>query len=226
MKIAVISDIHQTVFWKNIINQINDFDKIIFLGDEFDCWDNQWPLQIKNAQEIVEFKKSCPEKIDLCWSNHATSYFLDERCSGYQSEYAAEIKNFFNNNKDLYNPVYIYDNWIFSHAGVSAKWMKYCRISELREINQLFREKPNVFKWMGPEGSGNNAAEGPLWIRPEALINNYVHNFNQIAGHTEDIKPRIIKKHWRIFVFCDTHEHNYLTVMETKKNEVNFIYWE
>jgi len=223
MKVAVICDIHQTIFWRIIIDQKDSYDKIIFLGDEFDSWNNEWPLQMDNAQAIVEFKKDNLDKIDLCWSNHAISYFLDEKCSGYQNIYASNIKEFFKKNKELYNAVYVYDNWIFSHAGVSAKWMKSCGLSNVSEINQLFREKPNFFKWVGPDGYGNNANEGPFWIRPDALIKNSVINFNQVAGHTENLLPQIRKKNKQLFVFCDTPDHNYLTVLDTRTNDIEFI---
>jgi len=223
MKIAVISDIHQTIFWRKIIEQKDAFDKIIFLGDEFDCWKNKWPFQINNAQSIISFKKNSPDKVDLCWSNHAISYFLDERCSGYQREHAADIKEFYNENKDYYNPVYIYNNWIFSHAGVSAKWMKSSGIKELGDINQAFRDNPLLFKWVGPNGYGNNPNEGPFWIRPEALLINGVYGYNQVAGHTENIQPKIVKKHRKNFVFCDTPDHNYLTVLDTNMSEVDFL---
>jgi len=223
MKIAVISDIHQSVYWCNIIKQIDDFDKVIFLGDEFDSWANKWPMQINNAENIIAFRNNFPEKVDLCWSNHAISYFLDERCSGYQSGRASAIYEFYKKHETLYNVIYIYDNWIFSHAGVSEKWMNYCNISELSEINQKFREKPRFFKWIGPDNFGNNAKEGPLWIRPEALLANSVPNFNQAAGHTENIEPRIVKKNNQTFIFCDTYEHNFLTILDTKNDSVDFI---
>ncbi|MCL2810202.1 MAG: metallophosphoesterase [Treponema sp.] len=223
MKIAIISDIHQTIYWRKLIDQVNDFDKIIFLGDEFDYWKNKWPLQMDNAENIIAFKKSNPDKIDLCWSNHATSYYLDEQCSGYQRERAVDIKEFYTKYKDLYNVIYIYDNWIFSHGGISAKWMKYCRINNLSEINLLFKERPNFFRWVGPDGYGNNSNEGPLWIRIEALITNYVQGFNQAVGHTENDQPRIVKKYKQLFVFCDTHDHNYLTVIDTGTNAVEFV---
>jgi len=225
MKIAIISDIHQTIYWRKIIDQVNNFDKIIFLGDEFDCWSNIWPLQINNAENIISFKNNNPDKIDLCWSNHAISYFLNEECSGYQDEHAAEIKNFYNKYKELYNVIYIYDKWIFSHGGVSIKWMKHCGIKDLNEINPLFNERPKFFRWVGPDSYGNNPNEGPLWIRPEALLNNYVQGYNQVAGHTENIRPRIVKKDRQLFVFCDTPHHNYITVLDTKNNSVNFINW-
>jgi len=223
MKIAIICDIHQSIFWRKIINQKEKIDKIIFLGDEFDCWDNIWPMQMENALDIISFKIDNPEKVDLCWSNHAISYFLDERCSGYQFEHAFDIKEFYKLNKTLFNVIYIYDNWIFSHGGISAKWMKCCGLNDINEINQLFIEKPNFFRWIGPDGYGNNANEGPLWIRPEALINNSVTEYNQVVGHSENVQPKIIRKYKQIFVFCDTPDHNYLTVLDTKTNLVEFI---
>ncbi|MCL2722400.1 MAG: hypothetical protein FWD47_13805, partial [Treponema sp.] len=132
-------------------------------------------------------------------------------------------KEFYNKYKNLYNPVYIYDKWIFSHGGVSAKWMKCCGLNDISEINQLFKEKPHYFKWVGPDSYGNNPNEGPLWIRPDALLNNYVPDYNQAAGHTENVQPRIVKKYKQFFVFCDTTEHNYLTVIDTKINFTEFI---
>jgi len=223
MRIAILSDIHQSVHWRHIIEQKADFDKIIFLGDEFDAWKNKWPLQMDNAENIIAFKKENPEKVDLCWSNHAVSYFLDERCSGYQAEHAMDIVNFYQKNMDLYNVVYEYDHWIFSHGGVSGKWLQRCELSDVNEINQLWRENPYYFRWVGPDGFGNNPDEGPLWIRPTALINNCVPGYNQVTGHTENIQPRIVRKYRLIFVFCDTFAHNYLTVLDTEKNDVDFI---
>ena len=223
MKIAVISDIHQSVFWRGIIDKKDDFEKIVFLGDEFDCYENEWPFQMINAENIISFKKSCPEKVDLCWSNHAVSYFLDERCSGFQRGHAAEIKEFYIKNKDLFNVIYIYDNWIFSHGGISAGWMKCSRINKLSEINQFFREKPGLFKWVGPDNYGNNPNEGPLWIRPESLIANHVPDFNQITGHTENNEPKVVKSNNQFLVFSDTYKHDFLTILETRDNSVEFV---
>ena len=223
MKIAVISDIHQSIYWRYILKQIDNYDKIVFLGDEFDTWTNKWPLQMDNAENIITFKKDNPEKVDLCWSNHAISYFLHERCSGYQAEHAIDITEFYNRNKALYNVVYAYDNWLFSHGGISEQWMRCCGIKSVHEINQMFRERPAFFRWVGPDGFGNNPNEGPLWIRPSALIRNKAPGYHQVAGHTENEQPQIVKKFNLIFVFCDTHAHNYLTVVDTQDNFVEFI---
>lgn len=223
MKIAIISDIHQSLHWRKIIDQKDDFDKIVFLGDEFDCWANTWPLQMHNAENIVAFKNENPGKVDLCWSNHAISYYLHEQCSGYQFEHVFEIFNFYQRYKELYSIVHVYDRWIISHAGVSEKWMQCCGIKGIHEINPLFNERPDFFRWVGPDGFGDNANEGPLWIRPSSLINNCVEGYNQAVGHTENEQPRTVKKNGRTFVFCDTHEHNYLTVLDTEGDFAEFF---
>ena len=223
MKIAIIPDIHGTTHWRHAKKNIDNYDKIIFLGDYFDNWIPKWPEQMDNARNIITFKKDFPEKIDLCWANHDTSYYLNEKCSGYQFDHAKDIIEFFNKQKDLLNVVYIYDNWIFSHAGVSAQWMSCAGIKSPKEINRLFKERPNFFKWVGPNGYGDNPNEGPLWIRPDSLTNNAVKNYNQAVGHTElQDGPKIIIKNDIKFVFTDTGEHNNLTVVDTKTNKVEF----
>ena len=178
---------------------------------------------MNNAKKIINFKKDNMDKVDLCWSNHAISYYLVERCSGYQGEHAIDIKEFYEKNRSLYNAVYIYDNWIFSHAGVSAKWMKKFMLKTVDEINPYFLESPLSFLWVGPDNFGNNAEEGPLWIRPEALLNNTVLGFNQVSGHTENVQPRIVRKTKQIYVFCDTHDHSYLTIVDTETSSVEFV---
>ena len=223
MKIAIITDVHGTAYWRHAQKIIDDYDKIIFLGDYFDNWIPQWPEQMDNACNIIAFKKQFPKKIDLCWANHDTSYYLDERCSGFQQEHAKDIKTFFNRHKELFNVVYIYDKWIFSHAGISAKWMSGAGIKTPEEINALFKEKPDFFRWVGPNGYGDNPNEGPLWIRPNSLMNNAVKNYDQAVGHSElQDGPKVIIKNAQKFVFTDTREHNHFTFIDTKTNDVDF----
>jgi hypothetical protein len=220
MIIAVIPDQHQRSYWKKIIPRINEFDKIIFLGDYFDDWKNKWPHQMFNFENIVEYKKKFPDKIDLLWGNHETSYFLDECCSGYQSEYAICIEKKLKLNEGLLEVISVYDNWIFAHGGVSAAWMKRACIENVSEINKLFKEKPDYFRWVGPCPYGDNFNEGPLWIRPQALKKNAVKNYHFCVGHTEFPTPKTLNYGEQLFVFCDTKYHNYVTIIDTKTNKV------
>jgi len=222
MKLAIISDIHQSTHWKKIIPRANEFDKIIFLGDYFDCFKNKWPHQMNNFLDIIKFKKNNIEKVDLLWGNHETSYLLDERCSGYQHDHCFDIEEILKKNKDQFEIVSIYDNWIFAHGGISEIWMKCAGIKDINEINQLFKEKPNYFRHVGPDAYGDNPNEGPLWIRPFSLLINAIPEYNQCVGHTEHKEPMIKQTQSSIIVFSDTREHNYLTIIDTEHKGIKF----
>jgi phosphotransferase system HPr-like phosphotransfer protein len=63
--------------------------------------------------------------------------------------------------------------------------MRCAGIKDIDEVNQLFKERPSFFNWVGPDPYGNNTNEGPLWIRPASLFRTSVKGYNQIVGHTE-----------------------------------------
>ena len=233
MKIAVISDIHGSLHWKKIIPSAGNYDKIIFLGDYFDAWENVWPQQLDNARDIITFKKKFSSKIDLCLGNHDTSYIRNGQCSGYQYNHEIEIKEFFKENKAFFNVVYAYGSWVFCHAGISEEWMKQAGLSGVSEINGFYAKKPNYFGWFGPECHGDNPNEGPLWIRPYSLLKYAIPGYNQAVGHTEQPGPPFfvegksdsvfspVKENAK-YVFTDTHTHDYMTVVDTENDGVVF----
>jgi hypothetical protein len=164
---------------------LNKIDKIVFLGDYFDNWVNEWPGQGENFKNIIQFKESAPDKIDVLFGNHDTSYLLNEGCSGYQPRRAKDIKKLIEDSMQFMQIMSVYDNYIFSHGGVSGEWMRCAGIKDVNEINQLFKERPDYFRWVGPDNYGDNTNEGPLWIRPVSLHLTSVKGYNQIVGHSE-----------------------------------------
>ena len=57
MKILVLPDIHGREFWKGACEDIDSFDKVIFLGDYFDPYDFEGisvATAIENFQEILD----------------------------------------------------------------------------------------------------------------------------------------------------------------------------
>jgi len=222
MNIIVVSDVHGSEFWKSAARMVDTVDKVVFLGDYFDTWVNEWPQQMDNARGIVQLKKDYPGKIDLCWGNHDISYLLHDHCSGYQMEHDEEIIDFFKENKEFFKVVYMYDKWLFSHAGVSKRWMEEAGLKSIKSINKLFTEKGNWFRWRGPDVYGDNPNEGPLWIRPSSLIENAIKGYKQVVGHTEQPDHPKAVSETNQFVFCDTRGHNFLTMINTAENEVVF----
>ena len=126
MRVLVIPDVHGTDIWKTLIKQFPEHDKIVFLGDYVDNWNNEHPQQENNLREIFDYKRSNPNKVELCIGNHDLSYFSESRegsnCSGHQWEYAELYYKMFTENIDILNACVLINGVLFSHAGISQFW--------------------------------------------------------------------------------------------------------
>jgi len=228
-KVIVVPDSHGTEHWKRVKPHVEreDIDKIIFLGDYWDSFTKGYNAQLSNFNQIIRFKKRFPEKIELLWGNHETSYYHDERCSGFQHHHSFDIQEILRIYKNFFEIVFIIDNWIFSHGGVSGDWMRRTALKHPSEINQLFKERPAYFAWVGPDSSGNNQYEGPLWIRPGALREFALADWNFCVGHTE-LREEVKKPVWLEhktgkILLTDSGKHNCIFELDTITNEVNLL---
>ena len=68
--ITIIPDIHGRVFWKKAVDSASKDDTIVFLGDYLDMYwvdsivhDITNESTLENFREILEFKKSNPERV-------------------------------------------------------------------------------------------------------------------------------------------------------------------
>ena len=158
MKILVIGDIHGRKFWRETIhNNLHRVDKVIFLGDYLDPYndeihdnyltksmecerfeDSQNLLKMLN--DIVSLKKNEPNKYILLTGNHTDSYIW----SKFKAATRTDHKNwelyhkFFSQNLEFFNLVWVEDNVIFSHAGISDGWA--------REVWKKFRYPESAYK--------------------------------------------------------------------------------
>lgn len=170
-KILVIPDIHCRKFWRQSIEEsIDSVDKIIFLGDYLD----PYPEEITMAPELMEcndfydarsnlnmlndilsLKKENPNKVILLCGNHTCSYIWSKFSAASRTDYKnwELYHKFFLENLEYFNLVWIENDTIFSHAGISEGWakeflyhyMKYDEGAEL-ENNSLVFETARVLK--------------------------------------------------------------------------------
>ena len=171
MKILVIGDIHCRNFWrKTVYDNIDKVDKIIFLGDYLD----PYPEEIKENPELMEvndfydsyhaldmlndiisLKKNEPDKYILLTGNHSDSYIWSKFASATRTDYEnwEKYHKFFLQNLEYFNLVWIENDVIFSHAGISEGWayefldkyMQYDKsalegISYVRECAQVLKD--------------------------------------------------------------------------------------
>ncbi|HSH35629.1 hypothetical protein, partial [Schnuerera sp.] len=98
-------------------------------------------------------------------------------------------------NEGIIQPCYIWEDIIFSHAGVSKTWCTNHSIkTNLLEmsIQDLFEKDKMAFGFqmphkmsMFPDWSGDDVWQSPLWIRPKSLHKDKLDGYRQVVGHSQ-----------------------------------------
>lgn len=211
MKTCVIADVHGRDQWKQIVAQEQDADMFIFLGDYFDSFDIPGTTQLQNFLDIVAFKESGEKQVVMLIGNHDVHYFPhseDSATSGYQAIMAPTYKYAIDQHKHNMQIAFKLGEFVFSHAGISSEWMDDNFVgwnvdNMVDYINGLFKYKPNSLEYKsfkyynyGDEnerailshGYGDEPYQGPLWIRPKALMaanrDTLRKEIIQVVGHT------------------------------------------
>ena len=217
--ILVLGDIHGRTIWKDIIDTENP-DLIIFLGDYVTTHEYiSSSQQIVNLEAILQYKEENPNKVILLRGNHdlqELGYYWAE-CSGFDYE----VANYMRENKDrflsLTQWIYIYNNIIFSHAGIASVWLNNvgCTIEDINNLqpSELFAFTPNHFS----DTYGTSVTQPLTWIRPQTLATCNIIDYDQIIGHTPAKKIVNMKectKQNRNILLCDTLGHREYLIIE------------
>lgn len=226
MKICVISDIHGSTVWKDIVaKEKENVDRFIFLGDYVD--DKRKLVspeeQLQNLQSIQDFKKEYIH-VDLLIGNHDLQYIGGARCNRFdsylfdlvQSEFIAMVQ------KEILQVCVCYDNYLFSHAGISYLWMKEKGMEDYTDINKQFHTNPLVLDFVNKissDASGDNVYQSPLWIRPDSLGNSALSGYHHVVGHTRIKEISIIEVVNRKLIFTDTQLRQYLIINTCTESE-------
>lgn len=215
MKILSIGDVHGRDSWKFAINywddldnSINEYDKIVFVGDYVDSFDIDDLVMINNLLNIIELKKKYPEKIVLLWGNHDIQYLFGENkylCSGFRKSIFITLHQIFTENRDLFQLAYQYKNYLWTHAGLHRGWYKQwiedkkyiIRGGEVKDylpidktgneadiLNFCFEARHDAIFHVGWSRSGNQKVGGPLWADKNETYRKPVLGLHQIIGHS------------------------------------------
>ena len=195
MKTISVGDTHGTNHWQSIA--VDNYDKIIFVGDYVDSFTIS-NLDIKdNLLNIIELKKSYPDKVVLLLGNHDLQYMFkgfEHRCSGYRPEASIDLYQIFSENKELFQVAFQIDKHIWSHAGFHKGWISqrfkehFDGINTLADVvNERFnfhKSDTEVLFDVGFLRGGNDFVGGPFWLDARNLIKKPVAGLHQIVGHT------------------------------------------
>lgn len=190
-KHLVLGDIHGRTIWRDIVN-LEKPDKIIFLGDYVTTHEDISPeQQLANLEDILQYKEDRGEAVILLRGNHCLDCLGYSWAECYPTEPKVKevmavdpLKSRFLN---LTQWVYIDEELktVFSHAGISQRWMDDTGIKSIYDINnfvpsELFGFTPDS-RW---DNNGSSVTQPLTWIRPQALCKCNVKGWTQVIGHT------------------------------------------
>lgn len=201
-KILVVGDVHNKphiLYQALTVADEHEVDKIIFIGDYFDDFNDTVDDVLETALSLNEVMKD-PRVIALI-GNHELSYIEDQRCSGWSEGKRHVIESTLHKYKLSLS--YQEGNWLFTHAGLTRKWMKYAErlnitmhnkldpeyvMKESNEtyadwLNRFWEKYPGIYKSMGRERGGYGIGS-PLWADIEELVRDNLPGINQVVGHT------------------------------------------
>ena len=213
-KLLVLPDIHGRKFWEEPCKHIDNYDKVIFLGDYLDPYGFESisvETAMDNFQNIIDFKRKNNDKVVLLLGNHDMPYFSTDyfNFSSYHcrhsSMYHREISNKFAENKDLFHISFVYEDILFTHAGVESGWLYkvvHCEETDINKIsdtlNSLLDDKEGMKKlFCITENRGGRSRYGSciwsdvhdmMWdtdkIKNALAIVFPIHKIKQVFGHT------------------------------------------
>ena len=237
-KVVFIGDVHGRDCWNEIVDHEKDADLIIFAGDYVSTHEDiSVEDQLNNLFDILLYKEEHPDKVVLLRGNHDMQHlgYYWAECSGFFRGVEKEMSKPEVKERYLHDTqwVYVMDNIVFSHAGITERWFKDSECETVEDINnlepsELFGFRPCKFS----DYYGISQTQGPTWIRPQTLCAYALPGWIQVVGHTTtkkviNIREELIKQYpdqdlgfnvkeapdvW----VCDCLPHEYLVIEDGK----------
>lgn len=197
-RLAVIPDVHMR---RKMLHFAMDLHEegypLVFLGDYADKG-----LNGNDPAFLAElFAFAVKQSAVLLVGNHDLPYLFPERkefiIEGFEPENAAEIADLYDAHRKHFRFVHREDTYLFSHAGLGAQFLlsmqqKYQGHTLDQVIEKINIDLPPELFYRSPYNGGNDAFDGPLWIRPEqyggALQS---EGMTQVVGHSSQASIRM-----------------------------------
>ena len=205
--ILIVPDPHLRSFWRKVVNSNLP---VVFLGDYVDPYrDSSFEAGWKEFEDIIEFAKERPDNVTLLLGDHEGQYVgLSNSLARFDFGRSHYIFNFLKENESLFTGAFIYNNALFTHAGISKGWLKSWNLPENPEMiknyinNHIkFSEhfvQPSYYEFdyfnnpcfdIGGSRGGNAIYGGPFWTDVEEMVYfssaAFKGQINQIFAHSQ-----------------------------------------
>jgi len=210
MQTLIVPDIHNKIDKVDKIIQHVDVERIIFLGDYFDDFGDT-PLDAERTAYWLKDSLSKPNRVHLV-GNHDLAVMIDNPvtwCSGYTKQKSKAINRILNSyhwrQLKYYHKM---DGWLLSHAGISAKFVKYFQDNLNKNniikfldhqikigLERIKKKESSYFFGAGYCRGGQFPCGGILWCDFNQEFEP-IKGVKQIFGHTIIDKPRKKGNSW------------------------------
>lgn len=192
MRILIIPDVHGRNFWEEPCKHIDEFDKVVFLGDYHD----PYPFQVSEKKsllnlrdKLVPFVEQHRDKVICLFGNHDANYLAYPSSSRYDDEHHEEIASCLQ--RMNLQMVFVTDNYVFSHSGIVKRWLeKNCDVSggfmaAIEKLNTLDFDEP-LFMEVSPYRGGMDEVGSCIWGDVDEFREcEKIPDIYQIFGHTQ-----------------------------------------
>ncbi len=209
-KTVIIPDIHTNFVDAEIIIEKEKPDKVVFLGDYFDDFDDTLEITEQTALWLKDSLEK-PGRVHLL-GNHDLSYInTSYRCSGFSEGKLYAIKKSGVDLTKLKHFAWV-DHWLCTHAGLSDTFYK--MQGEHVAIENLLDVYPKDYTSKLYDCSyfrgGSDPASGILWCDYSEFVD--IPYLKQIFGHTKANHVRQTENH----ICLDTGLHHYAVYKNNK----------
>jgi len=196
MKILIIPDVHGRDFWMEPCSHIDEFDKVIFLGDYHDPYSfevSQDTSRHRLRDNLLPFVKEHKDKVVCLFGNHDGNYLVGDMADRRDRFHKHEIEGYMKqmNIKLIHRE----GKYLFSHSGVLPAWLKANGLS-LEDLETLPFEHQALMQ-VSPYRGGWSEAGSCVWgdVR-EYAASEHIPGIYQIFGHTQLAENAVIEPDW------------------------------
>jgi predicted phosphodiesterase len=184
-KILIVPDVHGRDFWVEPCTHINNYDKVIFLGDYHDPYPTQVSTKLSRhhlRDILVPFVEEHKDKVICLIGNHDLNYIVGNLANRMDYWHKSEIEKLIKRmNLQL---IYQEGNYLFSHSGVLPEWLSAngLTLDNLKEMSFYDNSLMNVSPYRGGWSNVGSCVWGD--VREYANSKHYPDLY-QIFGHTQ-----------------------------------------
>ena len=196
MKLLIIPDVHGRDFWMEPCSHVDEFDKIIFLGDYHDPypWEvSQDTSRHRLRDSLLPFVQQFPDKVVCLFGNHDGNYLVGDMADRVDYWHKREIREYME--KMNIKLIHQEGKYLFSHSGVLPAWLKANDLT-LHDLNNLPFSHQALMQ-VSPFRGGWSEAGSCVWgdVR-EYAMKEHIPDIYQIFGHSQLTEDAVIMKDW------------------------------